>query len=126
MSNKIIKLNRGDSYNFTIAIPNSENALGDYYKLVERKDVVYFAIMNPHQRFEDALLLQGYTSEDQNEDTGEIIIRLTPNDTRELTPGIYYYTVKLQRGGSIDFINDYDEPDEVRTIIERTKFIINE
>ena len=125
MSTKIIKINRGDSYKFYISIPSIENPYINYI-LDERKDVVYFAVMNPHQRFEDSIILHGYTAEDQDENTGEIEIKLTPNDTRQLTPGIYYYTVKLQRGGSLDFINDYDEPDEVRTIIERTKFIINE
>ena len=125
MSNRIIKLNRGDSFETTISIPDKKIPSTNYI-LADQKDVVYFAIMNPHQRFEDAIVLQGYTFEDQDEETGEIIIRLTPNDTRHLAPGVYYYTVKLQRGGTLNYINDKDEPDEVRTIIERTKFIINE
>ena len=57
---------------------------------------------------------------------GEITVNITPNDTRSLTPGIYYYTAKLQRGGTLEVLNDFDEPDEVTTLIERTKFIINE
>ena len=124
MSNKIIKINRGDSYAFSISIPRKDNFLENYL-LDEAKDVVYFAVMMPHQPFEKAFLLQGYTFEDQNED-GSIIVKITPNDTRLLAPGIYYYTVKLQRGGTIGVINDGDEPEEVRTIIERTKFIVCE
>jgi hypothetical protein len=125
MSTQIIKLNRGDSYEFTIIVPSKEDSSINYI-LEETKDVVYFALMFPNQRFEDALLLHGYTLEDQDEETGKITIKLSPNDTRSLAPGVYYYTIKLQRGGSINFINDMDEPDEVRTIVERTKFILNE
>ena len=124
MSNKIIKINRGDSYEFTLRISDKFDCSKNY-TLIEQ-DVVYFALMYPHQPFEKALLIQGYTFEDQTESTGEIIIKLTPNDTRPLAPGIYYYTVKLQRGGTLGVINDGDEPEEIRTLVERTKFIVNE
>ena len=124
MSTKIIKINRGDSFDFRVTVPAKNNA-DDIY-LLTAVDVVYFAIMNPHQRFEDAVLFKGYTLEDQDEETGEILISVVPNDTRLLSPGVYYYTVKLQRGGTLNVIDDLDEPEEVRTIIERTKFIINE
>ena len=120
MSNKIIKINRGDSYEFTITIPEMSGP----YMLTE-KDVVYFAIMYPHQPFEKSFIVKGYTLDEQ-EDSGDLVIRIEPNDTRRLAPGVYYYTVKLQRGGTLDVIDDFDEPDEVRTIIDRTKFIVNE
>lgn len=125
MSNKIIKINRGDSYAFDIYLTDKEDCTIKYL-LEDTIDIVYFAIMLPHQRFEDAILIQGYTTEDQDETDGKITIKLSPSDTRQLVPGIYYYTVKLQKGGSIGIVNDFDEPDEVRTIIERTKFIVNE
>ena len=78
MSNKIIKINRGDSYEFDITIPKKENYL-EKYILDESADVVYFALMYPHQPFEKAFLLHGYTYEDQSSTTGEITIKLTPN-----------------------------------------------
>ena len=124
MSTQIIKLNRGDSYEFIINIPDKED-ISKHYLLTER-DVIYFALMYPHQPFEKAFLIRGYTYEDQDQETGNISVELTPNDTRRLAPGVYYYTIKLQRGGTLDIIDDFDEPDEVRTIIERTKFIVNE
>jgi hypothetical protein len=124
MSTKIIKINRGDSYNFDIRIPIKEDYTKNY--LLTKSDIIYFALLYPHQRFEDAILIKGYTPEDQNRDNGEIEIKITPNDTKRLSPGIYYYTVKLQRGGTLEAVDDNDEPEEVRTIIERTKFIINE
>lgn len=124
MSTDIIKLNRGDSYEFSIFIPDKVNKYKNY--LLTAKDAVYFALMYPNQRFEDAIILKGYTLEDQDPINGKITVKIAPNDTRTLTPGIYYYTVKLQRGGTLGVINDYDTPDEIRTIIERTKFILNE
>lgn len=124
MSTKIIKINRGDSFNFSFKITDKNDSSKSY--LLTAQDVVYFALLYPHQRFEDALFIKGYTFEDQDEETGEILVNITPNDTRSLTPGVYYYTAKLQRGGTLGVIDDFDEPDEVRTLIERTKFILNE
>ena len=125
MSNKIIKINRGDSYEFSIVIPEKTDTSKNYL-LESGRDAVYFALMFPHQPFEKAFLYKGYTLDDQDEETGEILIKIEPNDTRRLSPGVYYYTVKLQRGGTLNVIDDFDEPDEVRTLIERSKFIINE
>jgi hypothetical protein len=126
MAKNIIKLNRGDSYEFKVSIPDKENCDKNY--ILTGSDVVYFALLYPHQRFEDAILIKGYDHTDyvieQGQNTGEILIKIEPKDTRRLAPGIYYYTVKLQRGGTLITVKDCDEPDEVRTIIERTKFII--
>ena len=124
MSMNIIKINKGDSFSFNIRIP----LVTDYTKnyILTPRDAVYFALLYPNQPFEDALILRGYTLEDQDIESGEITIKITPNDTRHLAPGVYYYTIKLQRGGTLEVVGDCDEPDEVRTIIERTKFIINE
>ena len=124
MSTKIIKINRGDSFEFDVRVPDKKEPTKNY--ILTANDVVYFALLYPNQPFEDAIILRGYPAPDQNVETGEITIKLTPNDTRMLTTGIYYYTVKLQRGGTLENVCDFDEPDEVRTIIERTKFIIND
>jgi hypothetical protein len=124
MSTRIIKINRGDSFEFKMAI-NEKNKCFEKH-LLAVNEAVYFALLYPHQRFEDAILIKGYTLEDQDVETGELKIKIEPNDTRTLTPGVYYYTVKLQRGGTLEAIHDFDKPEEVRTIIERTKFVINE
>jgi hypothetical protein len=130
MAQNIIKLNRGDSYEFTVSAPNKENLAENY--ILTDSDVMYFALLHPHQRFEEAFLSRGYDHTDQivdkhGKNTGEILIKLAPNDTVKLAPGIYYYTVKLYQGGEINE-NDgsYYNATEVRTIIERTKFIVNE
>ena len=120
MAKNIIKLNRGDSYEFTVSIPDKEVPSNNY--ILTGTDAIYFALFFPHQRFEEAFLIKGYDCTDHvNRD--EIKIRIEPKDTVSLTPGIYYYTVKLLQGGTLGSI---DDAKEVRTIIERTKFIINE
>ena len=116
MSTKIIKVNRGDSFEFTVATPE-----------LTATDGVYLAIMYPHQRVEDAVVIKGiYTVAEQDPESGEIKIKLTPYDTKYLATGVYYYTVKLQKGGSLADLGATEEPNEVLTIIERTKFIIND
>ena len=121
MSNNIIKLNRGDTYSLEYSIPNNNST---YYLGID--EALYFAIMYPHQRFEEAILLYGYTHEDQNVDNGTFTIKIPASVSRNLAPGIYYYTIKLKRGGNLESLNDYDDPIELRTLVERTKLIINE
>lgn len=130
MAKNIIKLNRGDSYEFVVSVPNKEDFAENY--ILTGSDVLYFALLYPHQRFEEAILSKGYDHTDQiidenSRNTGKILIKLEPKDTTCLIPGIYYYTVKLYHGGTLNE-NDgsYEDATEVRTIIERTKFIINE
>ena len=124
MSANIIKINRGDSFEFSVRV--TEKIYCTKKHLLASNEAVYFALVYPNQRFEDAIIIKGYNLEDQNVDTGEILVKITPNDTRCLAPGIYYYTVKFKRGGTLDLSNSFDEPEEFRTLIERTKFIINE
>ncbi len=119
MARNIIKLNRGDSCEFRVCTNLSDT------------DVAYFALLYPHQRFEDAIITKGYTMADQIDEnginTGEIIIKIKPRDTSCLAPGIYYYAVKTYCGGVLNIDNgSYENAQEVHTIIERTKFIIND
>lgn len=128
MAKNIIKLNRGDSYEFKVRVLDKEDYTKNY--ILTGNDVVYFALLYPHQRFEDAILIKGYDHTDHivenGNNTGEILIKIEPKDTKRLAPGIYYYTVKLQKGGTPGIVDDCDDAEEIRTIIERTKFIINE
>ena len=120
MAKNIIKVNRGDSYEFTVRVPDKENNSKSY--ILTGTDAIYFALCYPHQRFEDAIFIKGYDHTDYI-NTEEILIKIEPKDTVNLAPGVYYYTIKLLQGGTFGTIGDAEE---VRTIIERTKFIINE
>lgn len=128
MAKNIIKLNRGDSYEFVLNVQDKEDITKNY--ILTCNDIVYFALLYPYQPFEEAILIKGYDHTDQiikdGKNTGKISIKIEPKDTKDLVPGVYYYTVKLYRGGTPGKFDDYDNIEEVRTIIERTKFIINE
>lgn len=125
MAKNIIKINRGDSYEFKVDIPSKDDPQKNY--ILGGLDTIYFALLYPHQRFEEAILIKGYDHTDQivehGINTGKILIKIEPRDTSRLDPGIYYYTIKLQTGGTPGVL---EEADEIKTVIERTKFIITE
>lgn len=123
MSYNIITLNRGDSYPFTLYIddPNSQDGI---YRLKD-DDTVYLGIMDPHQLFENALVRKKYNADDMDE-AGNISIVIKPEDTIDLYPGIYYYAVKLHKSSPANQETGDPEIDEVLTVINKTKFIIND
>jgi hypothetical protein len=123
--NNIILLNRGDSYSFDLTIAD-ENAADGRYRLIG-DDAVYFGIMDPGQPFELALIRKKYTVEDTDE-AGNLFIALEPDETVDLFPGKYYYSIKLHQNHD-EVFPDTLEPtglrvDKVITIIPNTKFII--
>ena len=126
MSTRIIKINNGDSFELVITISDSGKVPEDY--VLKSTDALYFAVVLPHQKFEDAIILKGYSGSDPEVTPGtcEVTIKLTHNDTKRLVPGVYYYTAKLHIGGSLKDLGASIEPEDVYTIIERTKFIVNE
>lgn len=116
MAQNIITINRGDSYDFTILI--TENSDSDEFYMLNEDDAVYLGIMPPHFRFEDAFIKKIYFAKDQGKD-GNIIASIKPEDTIDLIPGVYYYTVKLRQHIGSDQEN-------VLTVINKTKFVIND
>ena len=114
----IITINRGDTYEFDLTI-NDDSLNGRY--ILQDDDVLYFGLMDPHQKFEDALLSKRYTKDDCDEG-GNLNIQIRPEDTIDLLPGVYYYSIKLHRmkNTETEFI------DKVITIINKTKFVIND
>lgn len=109
---QMIYLSRGDSCSFTLCILNGNKLFHEYYK-VESGDKIYFAIMEPNQKFENAIVKKVFTYEDVDED-GNVEIKILPKDTEHLKEGTYYYTIKYTS----------DEDSEVETVVEKTKFFI--
>ena len=134
MSTRIIKVNRGDSLELVMTIPSAliQSASKEEKKLENYKlkatDALYFAVLYHNQPFGDhtAPICRGYSGSDPEVNGDKITITLTHSDTNKLDPGVYYYTTKVQIGGSVEDLGASEEPKEVRTIIERTKFIVNE
>lgn len=113
-STRIIEMTRGDSFMYPLFI-NMGTEMNPERYLLKAGDVVYFALMEPNQRFEDAILKKVYTVEDEETPEGDLIIKLDSSDTEHLLPGKYFYTIKMQ-------ISDSILP--IQTIIDKKEFWI--
>lgn len=148
-ANGIIELHRGDTINTPIYIDvgtalNPEcytmvqkweetpaDKINNYlrYKVENNKyygyigDAVYFAILEPNQKWEDAIVKKAFTAFDFNYEDRSVELRLDSEDTEYLEPGNYYYEVKLYRCKEESSVDIYSHVD---TIIGRTKFVIME
>ena len=109
--NNIITLNRGDSFSLDIFVNVGSPWNPIQYTLGEG-DNVYFALCEPNQPFEFALVRKVFTKDDLT-DEGMVHMDFSGEMTEYLLPGVYYYTIKLQT---------YDG--SVSTIIPKTKFWI--
>ena len=117
--NGIITVNRGDSFRLPLMLNYGTNLEPLKYQM-SRESFVYFAVMEPNQPFENALIRKKFTHEDVDED-GNIVIKFRPQDTQCVLPGKYYYQIKLQR-----FNSDDPEDYEVDTVVDKTLFYILE
>jgi hypothetical protein len=113
-STKIIELTRGDSFMYPLFINIGTEMYPERY-LLKEGDTVYFAVMEPNQKFEDAILKKVYTASDEETPDGDLIISIRSEDTEHLEPGKYYYTIKAK-------FSDSKLP--VQTIIENREFWI--
>lgn len=124
INNQII-MNRGDSFDFDLTIAD-ENAEDGRYKL-QGDDAVYFGIMDPGQPFELAIVRKKFTIDDTDA-SGNLFIRLNPEDTLDLLPGKYFYSIKIHFDhDEIDLntgLTTGRRIDRVGTIINKTKFIL--
>ncbi len=137
MAKNIIRMNRGDTFPFTAIVEDPKN-LNSFYKLTNT-DILYFAILPPHSRFEDAEkdggIIRYFLAEDQK-DSGSFEIVLNAKDTKDLHPGVYYYCLKLQKLPAEEYGESFKnnlenivgnfELGEIQTVVKRTKFVINE
>ena len=117
--NNIIVLNRGDSYEFDLTI-NDETSLDGRYHL-KGDDAVYLGIMDPGQPFEEALVRKVITVDDTDSE-GNFSFEILPEDTLDLLPGKYFYSVKLRMSHIDEETGESIE--KVMTIINKTKFIL--
>ena len=112
----VIQITRGDDFNFVLNVEDPSSDNGNY--MLKENDAFYLGVMLPHQPFEHAILKKKYTKATQNSD-GNIIATIKASDTLDLLPGVYYYSVKLR-------CNIDTEQEMVTTVINKTKFIIND
>lgn len=116
--NGIMTIHAGD----TIIAPLFLN-IGDIITpiryVLKEDDRLYVGIMEPGQPFTHALIRKMLTKDDLNE-LGDPELKLTPEDTERVMPGLYYYEVKL-------LTHDEETGEEVvETIISKKKIYVLE
>lgn len=127
--NGIITVNRGDSFKFPLTINFGSSLEPNTYGLNEL-DKLYFAVMEPNQPFETALIKKVFTQKDFKD--GQVQISFRPKDTECVLPGKYYYQIKLQRfhrkkDSQGNELTEWDLEDyDVDTVIDKTQFFIME
>jgi len=119
--NGIVEMHRGDTITLPIEINSGTTFKTVLYEL-KPGDNLYFAVMEPHQKWEDAILKKTFDYTDFNTKYLCVLVHLYTEDTEYLHPGTYYYEVKLRKAQ----INTEDGHESVETIVPRTKFIIIE
>lgn len=126
-NNGIITITRGDTAVTNLVI-NVGTELHPVIYPLDKPEIdsgaavakVYFAIMEPGQPFEHALVKKVFDWRDYDTDINALKIKFASEDTEFLLPGVYYYTVKLRRP-SPDIT---DGSGLVDTLISKRKFII--
>ena len=102
---------RGDSYTLPVIINKGTQLDFERYTLSET-DKLYVGIVEPNQSFENAIIKKVLTKNSEKTDDGDVIFKLTPQDTEYLMTGKYYITIKLK------------QLDEVTTILPAKEFWI--
>lgn len=113
-----IKVSRGDTFEIPLFIDVGENIFTSTRLPLKYNDIIYFHIVSSNCPFDCPILGKSFTYEDVNENN-DIIVRFNHEDTEFLSPGIYYYEVKLQRRSGSEEV-----PDMYVTIVPRRKFVI--
>ena len=89
-------LSRGDTFRFPITINCGTKLDPKIYEL-KQKDTLYIAILEPGQSFENAIIRQTLTKENEDEETGCITFILKSSDTEYMLTGKYFITIKLEQ-----------------------------
>ena len=111
----IITLNRGDTVRFPIVINQGTLEEPVRYDLQDR-DELYISVAEPNQPFENALIRKKLDMNSLKDKYGYTLFCIDHDDTKCLTPGKYYYQIKLRKYNTL-----YEQYD-VMTIVGETLF----
>ena len=100
----IINIIRGDTFERPLFL-NKGTELNPLRYELKTGDELYFAVQEPNQPFECAIVKKVYTKDDLNIN-GDIVLKLESKDTERLNPGNYFYTVKLKLKNNYKTIKD--------------------
>jgi hypothetical protein len=119
MARNIIVLTRGDTFDFDVTI--YDELYGDYFDGALPGDIVEFRLMHPNQTYSEAILKKSIVIGEGNP-SGKCTFIIEHSETKDLPVGVYYYSVKVIRPG----IKEQGIEPQVMTIINKTKFILND
>lgn len=101
-----VNISRGDSAAFSIFINAGTDLQPIQYKLKD-KDNLYMAIEEPNQPFEKAIVKKVINiHKNIVNDEGNIIVKISPEDTMCLHPGLFYYEIKARLYRENQYTND--------------------
>ena len=117
--NGIITVNRGDSFSIDIPLSTGSTLFPVKFAL-DKGDFVYLGVMEPNQPFEDAIIRKMFPGDNHiGQDFASF--EFTPDDTRCLLPGRYYYQVKISKSNPHNKVG-YN----VYTLVDKTQFFITD
>ena len=90
----VFQLCRGDTFIFPININGGTKLYPEQYELLDT-DIIYGAILEPNQAFEDAIIRKKITKNSKTDKDGFPLFILESEDTEYLLTGKYYFTLKL-------------------------------
>lgn len=95
--NGILTLTRGDYAEIPLFLNQGNKLYPIRYSLLrdDHSAFIQFFLMTADQSFEDAILKKTYTQESPHTSQRDVIIQIDPDDTIYLSPGKYYYSVRL-------------------------------
>jgi hypothetical protein len=88
-------MTRGDTVEIPLHIFFNNPSFRNIAYFPNIHDKIYFAIMEPNQPFEEAIVKKIYEYNDVDQLTGVVNVKLDSYETEFLAPGNYYYTVKI-------------------------------
>ena len=96
--NNIISLRRGDSFIVPLFINQGTKLHPVRYDLNSHNEFdIYLGVMEPNQKFEDAVIRKKWTKETGKiNQYGDLMIELEPQETLKLLPGKYFYQIKIK------------------------------
>lgn len=115
-NNGVISIHRGDSFSIPLFLDMGIEGFPIRYNITQYTGVsLYLGVMTPFESFEKATLKKKYTSESETNENGDLVVKVSSQDTMCLRPGKYYYEMKMLL-----------ENGEVSTIIPKKELFVFE
>lgn len=96
-SNGIVTLTRGDYVEIPLFLNQGNKLYPIRYSLLKdnNESFIQFFLMSADQSFDDPIIKKTYSTQSPHTSQRDLIIQIQPEDTLYLSPGKYYYSVRL-------------------------------